>query len=267
MGALRNRVEQAQSELHLVREGRGLRDRLRLVDMLVHSHLRVGRTRHLVGWVPSRRDEARDLRVGEWSLSARRGDGVVVYEQCGLDSYRADIAHPVRSVLDLGANVGLAALRFARRYPGARIVCVEADHVALALLARNLSRNGVAAQILGAAVVGTAGRYAVDRADQPGANRVLPSASGEVEGITLTTVLDRAGLEQVDLMKVDIEGAEREVLGSAADWSERVRALIMELHDGLAPADVERLLGPLGYRRLPLPERVRFDDLVCFVRA
>lgn len=267
MSALAYRLRQARTELALVRAGRRIRDRVRLLDMLIHSHLRVGRTRHLLRWLPSRGDEARELRLNEWTVNVRRGDGIPVYEQFGLDVYRAEVRGPVRAVVDLGANVGLATMRFARRYPDARLVCVEPDPAARELLSLNLGRQRIAAQIHEAAIVGTPGHYAVEEAHHPGANRIVPAPDGEIEGITLATLLDRAGLDRVDLMKVDIEGGEREMLDSVPAWADRVRALILELHHELTPADVESRLAPHGYRRRTLPERVRHDDLVYFARS
>jgi len=268
MRALPDRLEQVKTELRTVRAGESLGDRIRILDMMAHGHLRVGRVRHLLEWLPRRRDEPREvkLRAG-WTVIARRGDGIPLYEQFGLDAYCADLRPPVRTVLDLGANVGFATLRFARRYPHARLVCVEPDSTARELLANNLARNGVEAQIFGVAVVGTPGSYRMSAAGHPGGNQVTASRSGAVEGIMLPALLDRAGLEQVDFMKVDIEGAERHLFLSARDWAGRVRALIAELHDEPTPADVESQLGAHGYRRLPLPGRLGFNDLVYFERA
>jgi FkbM family methyltransferase len=265
---LTDRFEQVATELRTIRAGESPRDRIRILDMFAHCHLRVGRMRHLIGWLPRRRDEPRELKLRTgWTVIARRGDGIPLYEQFGLDAYRADLLPPVRTVLDVGANVGFATLRFARWFPDARLVCVEPDAEARGLLAKNLARNGVAAQIFDTAVVGAPGNYRIDAAAHPGGNHVTSSPLGDVEGITLPVLLDRAGLAQVDFMKIDIEGAERDLFLSAGDWASRVRALIAELHGGLTPDEVEAQLAPHGYRRLPLPQRVSFDDLVYFARG
>lgn len=99
----------------------------------------------------------------------------------------------------------------------------------------------------------------------PASNQVAADRGGDVEGITLAALLDRAGLDQVDLMKIDVEGAEREVFEHAGEWCARVGALVGELHDGFEQSQAEELLSPHGYVRVELPPEERFRGL-CFFR-
>ena len=55
--------------------------------------------------------------------------------------------------------------------------------------------------------------------------------------MSIGTMLDRAGLDEVDLLKLDIEGGEAAVLGAWPSWSRRVRCLVAELHQVDAPLD------------------------------
>ncbi len=261
-------IEQLSGELYTITRGATTRDRLRIARILSHAHLRFGRGRRLLGWLPMGDDPARPVhfRAGQTVL-ARRADAIVLHEHFGLDVYGVHIvAKPVKIVVDLGANVGYAALALGRRYPEARFLCVEADPAIRALLTRNLQLNRLDAEILGVAVVGTAGNYTIDASRYP-ANRVAARENGSVEGITLPALLDRAGVEMVDLMKIDIEGSERGVFEHASEWCSRVRSIVGELHDGLTGEDAERLLAPYGYVRIALPDRERFRTLCCFARA
>jgi Methyltransferase FkbM domain len=53
-----------------------------------------------------------------------------------------------------------------------------------------------------------------------------------VEGYTMTEILDRSGFDRVDLLKVDIEGAERELFSSQdVSWLDRVGAIAIEFHE------------------------------------
>jgi len=54
---------------------------------------------------------------------------------------------------------------------------------------------------------------------------------GFVQAMTLDTLLARMGLEFVDILKIDIEGAEKEVFESSAEWIDKVRVIMAELHD------------------------------------
>jgi len=262
------KIEQLRAELGTVRAGAGGRDRARIARILAHAHLRLGRGRHALGWLPQRADPPRPVRLRSGqSVLARRADAIVLYEHFGLDVYGVPLARrPVRTVLDLGANVGYATLALTRRYPDARFVCVEPDAETRRLLSTNLELNGINAAILGVAVVGTPGRYAIRPSHFPASHQVTARQDGDIEGITLTALLDRAGLEYVDLMKIDIEGAERAVFEHACDWCMRVGALVGELHDGLGPSQAEELLLPHGYVRVPLPPGQRFRDVCLFER-
>jgi FkbM family methyltransferase len=171
-----------------------------------------------------------------------------------------------KTIVDLGANVGFATVALAARHPGARFVCVEPDASSRALLARNLHLNGVDAVVLAAAVVGTPGRYAVAPGRAPASNRVHASPAGAVEGITVAEVLARGGLDTVDLLKVDIEGAEAEVFAGAAEWASRVQAVIAELHEPFGLDDADALLAPHGFERTELPAGVRFRQVYLWLR-
>ena len=86
----------------------------------------------------------------------------------------------------------------------------------------------------------------------PSVEREIGTSGAEVRGITLSGLLEHLGWDYVDLMKIDIEGAEFAVL---VDPSMRcVRAIIGEVHDTKAPAGyttVEALLPDYDVRSSP----------------
>jgi FkbM family methyltransferase len=267
--ALRRRVDQGHAELRAVRIGARLEDRLRIAWILSYAHLRLGRGRRLLGWIPAGNDPPRELRLRTGlTVLARRRDAVPLYEQFGLDVY--GVALPfggVETILDLGANVGFATLALAASHPGARFVCVEPEPETRRLLRENVSRNGIDAQVIGAAVVGTPGSYRVVPGRAPASSTVESAVSGGIDGITVASLLADVGIETVDLMKIDVEGAEWGVFDTAAEWAANVRALIGELHPPSEAARADALLAPHGFQRLALPDGLRFRDVCCWVRA
>lgn len=143
----------------------------------------------------------------------------------GAVDFTAATDRPV--VFDCGANIGLASLAVKRRYPAARIVAFEADPVIAAVCRRNLLRNGAGdVEVIDAAVWTHDGSIAFKR---EGADSGAIAAGGEtVRAVRLRPWLER---EPVDLLKVDIEGAEATVLRDCADALGQVRALVMDLHE------------------------------------
>ena len=53
----------------------------------------------------------------------------------------------------------------------------------------------------------------------------------EVRGVTVDTIMKEQGIEHIDILKIDIEGAEREVFKDPSSWLGSVDALIVELHE------------------------------------
>jgi FkbM family methyltransferase len=253
-----------REELRFMRRGAGLRDRGRILSMILHEHLRFGAGKRIGRLLPLRARPF-DLRFDGAGPTLRlRTDDLSLFEIYARGSCDVDLAPlgAVRSVMDLGANVGLATTVLAERLPGARFVCVEASPDTFAFLEKNLSRNVADAIAFNAAVVGEPGSFHVQEGSRPGLHRVAPGrgADGtEIEGMTVPQLLDRAGLERVDLMKVDIEGGEVGLLEHAAEWAPRVGAILLEVHSPLSVAEAERTLSEHGYSILPLPDRPIFS--------
>ena len=135
-------------------------------------------------------------------------------------------------VLDLGCNVGASMLWFGRRYPGARIVGYEADP-ATAALARGNTAGLPNSEVHSAALAAEDGEITFWRI--PGHS--WASGTFERRGVPVTvpavgldTVL--AGFDQpVDVLKLNIEGAEHPVL-AAARRLDRVRTILGQYHPG-----------------------------------
>src|SRR5947208_3141347 len=102
-------------ELALVRRGARLHDRVALGRILARLHLQAGLSARVGRPVPMGRVREVDVELpGVASLRLRTND-VPVFEVLGCEAYGVDLAvlGPVRTVLDLGANVGLATVYLA----------------------------------------------------------------------------------------------------------------------------------------------------------
>lgn len=152
-------------------------------------------------------------------------------------------------ILDCGANVGLASLYFKRRYPRARITAYEADPTLAAMMDANLKANGGGdAEVVHAALWTSNGQltFRCEGSD----SGMIDSLPGAIDGravvVRAQRLRDVLEAEPVDLLKLDIEGAEDPVLSDCEAVLHRVRALIMDLHefdpaDRRAPSVLDRL--------------------------
>lgn len=168
--------------------------------------------------------------------------------------YSVPTQAPAPYFIDCGANIGLATLFLLHRHPGARVVAIEADPGIHAILMQNLASQGVAQQVevVQAAVWHQPGTltFHSEGADAGSVVAAQDRAANTiaVPAITLHQWLDRP----VDLLKLDIEGAELAVLQSIAPQLPQVRHLFVEYHSLVdEPQGLSQLLGLLedaGFR-------------------
>ncbi|PYI93051.1 MAG: hypothetical protein DME97_07015 [Verrucomicrobia bacterium] len=136
-------------------------------------------------------------------------------------------------VIDAGAHHGEFSAEIIRRF-GCKCHLIEANPI----LSDELSIPG-ASSITSAALSGEDGRAALHLADNLESSNLpstgMESEKGktvEVDTISLGTLMDRLGLERVDLLKLDIEGAEFEVIAkTSSDVWRRISQLTVEFHD------------------------------------
>jgi len=149
-----------------------------------------------------------------------------IYKE-GIYAFHAQ--HPTPYIVDGGANIGMSVLYFKELYPASEIVAFEPDPALFAVLERNVASARVSGVRL---VAGALWSSETTLAFHPeGADGGHLVADGEAATITVKTVrlgdyLDRP----VDLLKLDIEGAETEVLLAAADHLPQVERLYVEYH-------------------------------------
>ena len=142
-------------------------------------------------------------------------------------------------ILDLGANIGLSALYFAKNWPAAHIIAVEPDKENFLMMEENLGglRNVLA---VNAAVASEDGAV---RIVDPGASfwalrteLALPGAADTVPAMSIESLIKLAPPNcRPFIAKIDIEGFESELFSKNTDWVKSFPIIIIELHDWLLP--------------------------------
>ena len=160
--------------------------------------------------------------------------------------YDSELLRVPQVIVDAGANIGLAAIFYANRYPSARIIAIEPERSNYEALAKNaapypnifpiraaLWKENKEINILNPGMAHTTFQIESQREQ-------LGSASwGAAPGITLDKLMADVGIDYVDLLKVDIEGAEKDVFQNSGAWISRVGVIAIELHDWLQPGSTE----------------------------
>jgi FkbM family methyltransferase len=192
------------------------------------------------------------VRVPQWPhpVYVRGGsssDTLVLYEIVVTNEYDlvADLGSP-RFVIDGGANIGLFSLYFLNRYPTARIVAVEPDSETAEVCRKNLAGYKDRATVVQGAIWSRAGSLCLEKTGEEWTTSVrAPGAgeSGSTEAFTMASLIARGGGAGVDLLKLDVEGGEREIFGpNAQEWLPSIANIVIELH---GPECEERFFGAL----------------------
>ena len=221
---------------------------LRLSHLLVPDPLsyRIG------AW--TRIEAALDDSSGVWTFMCRHE-----YDESFQRSL--DLLRPGSVAVDVGANIGVWSLLAAERQPDARIHAFEPVPEVAARCRRHVALNELDTIVLNvsalAAEDGVAPFYAI-RTVNTGASSLIrrrPADEITVPVVTLDTYVERARLDRVDVLKVDVEGAERLVFigGRRTLSGADAPAIFFEVDErlcaaaGTTPHEVKQTLIEFGY--------------------
>jgi FkbM family methyltransferase len=197
----------------------------------------------------------------------RVGSDLAVFSQMLVRREYAPVAklRDVRLIVDCGANIGLSAYYLLHCYPQARLIAIEPDAENYALCRQNLAPFADRSMVMQAAVWRENGWLRIVPASRHGgawALKVEPWHGGDVEGVTIPEILRRADEHgPIDLLKVDIEGAEVALFEARPEWLAMTRNIAIELHGPEADATFTRALDGYGYERRQADELTIAYDL------
>jgi FkbM family methyltransferase len=212
-----------------------------------------------------RRERLVELRVPgfDHTVWARpEGSDRASFEHVFDGAYDLDLSEEPRLIVDLGANAGYAAVFFALCYPTARILAVEPVPANAAILRRNAAPFERLDVVEAAAWPHPARLALVDPGKGYWGIRVAPDATGKVTAVTIPELLVRAGRDTIDLLKIDIEGAERQLFGQHTEWLTQVRVLVVELHDRFVPGCRAALAAAVRRSGVHFEEEQRGTDVI-----
>jgi FkbM family methyltransferase len=167
-----------------------------------------------------------------------------------------------KTIIDAGCFIGELAAHWATKWPEARIVSLEPNSENYRMAEANLSAYGDRVKLVkkglwtsdeNLKVIGTLNASSVTSAGE---------GPFDVRGVSVPSLMKEFNFDSVDLLKLDIEGAEFAVLGESADaWLPKVRCIIIEFHDPNKELGVWRKLESLGFRGN------RYRSVVTFLRG
>jgi FkbM family methyltransferase len=178
----------------------------------------------------------------------------VAYEVFVHEYYKDDgipLPKDVRLVVDLGANVGLATLYFLHKYRSCRVIAYEPHPRYAAQAERNLELDGTSHRVEFHRKAAGASDRLMYLTDQGASSTLTEAASPATLTVEVEDIFPRLLGQQIDILKIDIEGGEYEILGDPRFEQLELGAVAMEWHSrGAALEDkqwCERRLQSLGF--------------------
>lgn len=154
-------------------------------------------------------------------------------------SYAFPVVTSPSVIIDAGSNIGLSSIFFSRRFPGANIYSIEPETSNFEALKRNIECLSNITAIHTALWHKDAMLTIRDRNEHQWAFTVEECEASHPEtfpAISVTSLMKKYGIEHIDLLKMDIEGSERELFSENYEyWLSRTKLLVVEVHDWMKP--------------------------------
>jgi FkbM family methyltransferase len=186
------------------------------------------------------------LKAGQLRLDMTCEMIVSHYSTYFAEQYPLSLISVGDIVLDLGAGYGdfslLAALRVG---PTGRVIAVEPDPLGFMFLVRNIRRNSISNIVpMRAAIWGDEPHPSLFSPEGTG-SRLSEYGSVNVDIVTMEDL--RAKVARIDVIKMDIEGAENSVFRSSMAVIARTRSILVEAHSPSIRFEISNLLAGAGF--------------------
>lgn len=158
------------------------------------------------------------------------------FEQVFLQQqYNIAVPFEPAFIIDGGANIGLAAIYFAQRFPQANILSIEPSKENFEVLQTNTAslkqvkciQNGIWNKDVSLVITNIEGDKNAFMVAE-----VADETKDAIKAISIDTIMQTAGINTIDILKLDIEGAEKELFAcNYENWLPKTKMIIIELHD------------------------------------
>jgi FkbM family methyltransferase len=136
-------------------------------------------------------------------------------------------------IIDCGANIGLASIWYAQKFPRAKIIAVEPEPENFRILAMNATYYPNIVPIHGGISDRQTSLMLSNMGDAPWAWETAESESGPIRAFTIPGLLADVPNAELMIVKIDIEGSEVGLFRSNVDWAHETPVIVFESHDSL----------------------------------
>ena len=160
------------------------------------------------------------------------------------EDYNFEALESPKLIIDAGANIGLTSVYFACKYPDSKIIAIEPEESNYSLLLKNIEPYPNITPLKAALwhkdeeislTDPGLGNWGFMTESKISNSNNSKKYRHNVEGVTVDNLIKKFNLKKIDILKIDIEGSEKEVFHQTSAWIDKVESMIVELHEGLKP--------------------------------
>jgi len=153
--------------------------------------------------------------------------------------YDTPLPFEPKTIVDAGANVGLASVFFKLKYPNSKIVAVEIESKNVEMIKKNTATFNSITVL----EKGLYNKKAFFKIEDPfnasnsfQIKEVNENENYDIESITLDSILSDNNWDTIDILKIDIEGAEIQLFEeNYQNWLPKTKVIMIETHDRMLP--------------------------------
>ena len=139
-------------------------------------------------------------------------------------------------IIDCGSNIGASPYYFYENYVNSKIVCLEPEIENFKILQSNTKKNDF--DLIYKAISSSHNNFEIKKnSDDPRAFSAIYSSKGDVESVTVNELLEKYNFQKYEpfLIKIDIEGGEKNLFEKNLEWINKFKIIIIEPHDWMYP--------------------------------
>lgn len=142
-------------------------------------------------------------------------------------------------IIDAGSNTGFASLFFKLKHPEAKIITLEIETENVKMIRKNL-KNLNDVEIIQKGLFNKKAFFKIENPYHATNSfiikEVCPTENYDIESITIDEILLSKNIETIDILKIDIEGAEKDLFKkNYENWLPKVKIIMIETHDRMVP--------------------------------
>ncbi|MDF7810185.1 FkbM family methyltransferase [Hymenobacter sp. YC55] len=145
----------------------------------------------------------------------------------------------VKNIIDAGSNIGLSTIRFSKEFTGSKVYSIEPFSANYNMLEKNIRINNIDATTLKSGLWNKSTKLYFDRSFRDGKEWSISLTEENVGGdfvdaISVNDLLGKYNINQIDLLKIDVEGGERFIFDeykNSLHFLEKTKVIAIELHD------------------------------------